>query len=136
MLKRGDVYRRLAAHLDLTVPDLLSTHARPSGDNFILTCGPDGFCRFFRAGLGCGVHAARPDICRAWPYFKGNLIDDSSWELAQDYCPGINPRSSHQEFVNQGVEYLETQELLDDSPDRPEALRLIPLSLKPGNKAR
>lgn len=114
---------RLSAHLGLSLERFLSEIAETRGGKISLRTGEDDFCLFFKEG--CSVHPARPDICRAWPFFKGNLEDAISWEMIQDYCPGVNPESSHEEFVRQGREYLEQHGLMKKrAPDAPEALTL------------
>lgn len=82
---------------------------------FYLATKDDGSCVFFNPGSGCSVHSVKPDICLAWPFFLGNLKDDLSWRMAQDYCPGINPDISHEEFVRQGMEHLRAHNLLHGS---------------------
>lgn len=114
---------RLAAHLGIAVAQLLAEHTTSKGDKVHLGVREDGFCLFFQDG--CAIHPARPDICRAWPYFRGNLLDDSSWEMSLEYCAGINPNLSHQEFVRQGLEALRKQGVgVTNDPDAPCALRL------------
>jgi uncharacterized protein len=98
---------RLADHLGLDLAGFLSKHTESRGGKACLTTGPDGFCEFFdTAQSGCGVHVARPDVCRAWPFFRGNLLDESSWSMIQDDCPGVNPAAGHAEFARQGRAYL------------------------------
>lgn len=106
---------RLADHLGISPEELVKRFAVTRGGKLHLTCGDDGFCVFF--DQGCGVHPGRPDICRAWPYFRGNLVDKTSWEMIQDYCPGVNPAAGHAEFVRQGKLYLHSQGLLRYDPD-------------------
>ena len=66
-----------------------------------------------------------PDVCRAWPFFRGNLVDADSWGMALDYCPGINPEAGHAAFVREGLRYLRENGLEgDDAPDGAGALRL------------
>ena len=98
--------RRLPAHLSLSVAELLERHAELRGGKYQLLCGEDGYCVFYKQDCGCGIHPARPDVCRAWPFFRGNLVDESSWEMIQEYCPGVNPHVAHAEFVRQGSDYL------------------------------
>lgn len=113
---------RLAAHLGLTVEELLERHAQRQDGKVSLKSREDGYCVFF--DQGCSVHVAKPDVCRAWPFFKGNLVDELSWGMAQDYCPGINKEAGHAEFVRQGREYLGREGLTrGDGRDEPEALR-------------
>ena len=73
--------------------------------------GADNFCIFFKKNIGCTIHIARPDICRAWPFFRGNMVDSESFYLAKDYCPGIDPESSHSDFVAEGLIYLKEHSL-------------------------
>jgi uncharacterized protein len=101
---------RLAGHLGLTREAFVAAYGVARGDKIFLTAKDDGYCVFF--DQGCGVHPARPDICRAWPYFKGNLVDAASFEMAQDYCPGIDPDGSHADFARQGAAYLRDNDLV------------------------
>ncbi|WP_243309976.1 YkgJ family cysteine cluster protein [Fundidesulfovibrio agrisoli] len=115
--------QRLADHLGLELAAFLQAHTTTRGTKVHLGVRADGLCVFFDEG--CGIHPARPDICRAWPYFRGNLIDDSSWELALEYCSGINPNVPHQEFVRQGLAALREQGVgVTGDPDAPSALKL------------
>ena len=123
VLDRRD-QERLCAHLGMTREAFLARYAEVRGGKIHLTVDQEERCVFHR-GEDCGVHEARPDICLAWPYFRGNLVDASSWEMAWDSCPGLNREVSHGEFVRQGLEYLRARELLrPGGDDRPEALRL------------
>jgi Fe-S-cluster containining protein len=105
VLAESDI-ARLGAHLGLAREDFLARAAHLVRGKYRIKSRADGFCLFFTAGTGCGVHPARPDICRAWPFFRGNLIDAISWEMAQDFCPGIAPDVPHAEFARQGLAYL------------------------------
>lgn len=97
--------QRLCAHLDVTPEEFAEQWGVYKGEKLIIrTSG--AHCIFFVAGKGCGVHLAKPDICRAWPYFRGNLVDEESLSLAKDFCPGIPQELSHEDFVDQGLAYL------------------------------
>lgn len=120
---------RLAAGLGVSVPEALAAHAETVGGKNRLRVGPDGFCVFFTQGSGCSIHAFKPDVCRAWPFFKGNLIDDVSWEMIQDYCPGVRSKAdggSFAAFVAEGRAYLVAEGLAHEAADEqaPNALRL------------
>ncbi len=106
---------RLADHLGIGEDELVRRYSAERGGKLHLITGEDGYCVFFRDG--CSVHPGRPAICRAWPYFRGNLIDEISWEMIQEYCPGVNPAAGHAEFVRQGKQYLRDEELLRYDPD-------------------
>ncbi|MGE4298648.1 MAG: YkgJ family cysteine cluster protein [Desulfovibrionaceae bacterium] len=114
---------RLAAHLGLDEATMLERYAEQRNGKWYLRVGGDGFCLFFKEG--CSVHVAKPDVCRAWPFFRGNLVDEDSWAMAQEYCPGINPEAGHAAFVREGVAYIKENGLEgDDAPDSARALRL------------
>ena len=118
---------RLAAHLGMTLDAFTTAFTARKDGKFHLRARKDGFCVFFDAG--CAVHPARPDICRAWPYFRGNLLDAASREMSQEYCPGINPGVSHAQFVRQGLLSLRAQGVrTEDDPEAPNALRLDGIS--------
>lgn len=119
---------RLAAHLDMTVEDFRDRFTQPQGKKTVLRCGDDGYCIFFDREKACTVHTAKPDVCRAWPFFRGNLADAVSWELAQDYCPGIVAASGHAEFVRQGLAYVRGNGLAKSGrDDEAGALRIADL---------
>jgi len=107
--------KRLAEHLNISIDELVGKYAHQRGGKLHLNVGENNYCIFYKEG--CGVHPGRPDICRAWPYFRGNLIDELSWEMIQDYCPGVNPKAGHKEFVRQGREYLRKEDLLRYDPE-------------------
>lgn len=86
--------------------------------------GEDGNCVFFVAGKGCSVHEGKPDICRAWPFFRGNMVDPQSLHMAKDFCPGIRQNASHADFVAEGRKYLR-ENGLEASDPRCEASALI-----------
>ncbi|MGE4553462.1 MAG: YkgJ family cysteine cluster protein [Desulfovibrionaceae bacterium] len=114
---------RLAAHLGLSVAQTLAAYAVANGAKPHVRTGDDGFCIFFREGEGCLVHPARPDVCRAWPFFRGNLIDEDSWRMIQTDCKGVNPDCGHAEFVRQGLAYLAEHDLArPGDPGDPNAL--------------
>ncbi len=116
---------RLRRHLSLDRETFLDRYAEQVGGKPRLVSQENGYCIFYRDG--CGIHPARPDVCRAWPFFKGNLIDAASHAMAADDCPGINPQASHREFARQGRAYLNDHGLGQARGEGvPEALADIP----------
>lgn len=114
---------RLAAFLGLGMDEFQTSYTQLQGVKRVLRTGPDGYCVFFDPQRACTVHPAKPDVCRAWPFFRGNLEDAVSWELAQDYCPGIRAACGHAEFARHGVAYLLEHGLVKDGrPDEANAL--------------
>ncbi len=102
---------RLCTYLELSAQEFSEKFGAMHNGKLKVRSGDDAFCIFFKKGVGCGVHVARPDICRAWPFFRGNMLDNESFFLAKDYCPGIAKESDHQAFVQEGLSYLQENAL-------------------------
>ena len=82
---------------------------------------------------------AKPDICRAWPYFRGNLLDPGSLELSKEFCPGIPSSLSHAAFARQGLDWLVRENLAGSAgADEANALQITDLleSLAENDKKR
>lgn len=118
--------KRLADHLGLSEEEMLARYAETVAGRVRLIAGDDNFCIFYEDGKGCTVHEGRPDICRAWPFFRGNLIDKDSWEMVQEDCPGICAEAGHAEFRRQGVAYVRALCVDESDPDAPVALKDLP----------
>ena len=115
---------RLSAFLQLSHEEIIDRYGEYSGKKLMIRRGDDDYCIFFKVGLGCTVHAGKPSICRAWPFFRGNLIDPESFEMAKDFCPGIQQDVRHEVFAKVGLTYLKREQLLAKDPLR-EANALI-----------
>lgn len=116
--------QRLCDFLRMPADAVIAAYGEQAGDKLKIRCGEDGYCIFFRQGKGCIVHEGKPSICKAWPFFRGNIEDPESLTLAKDFCPGINPDISHEDFAREGMAYLEKERLLA-SDTRTEANALI-----------
>ena len=103
---------RLAAHMQLPPEQVAEQYCERIGGKLKIRCGDDGYCVFFHQGSGCGVHEGKPSICRAWPFFRGNIEDASSLAMAKEFCPGIEPDAKHAQFAREGREYLQENGLL------------------------
>ena len=57
-------------------------------------------------------------MCRAWPYFRGNLVDPVSFDMAKADCPGIARDAAHADFAWEGFAYLKTRGILGTDPVR------------------
>ncbi|WP_028575147.1 YkgJ family cysteine cluster protein [Desulfonatronovibrio hydrogenovorans] len=107
----------LFLHLDLL--DFQARYVGSSGHKSFIRAGQDGLCLFFISGQGCMVHPVKPGPCRAWPFFRGNLLDESSFEMARQYCSGISQDISFADFVRQGLDYLDQQGLSAENQTSP-----------------
>ena len=64
---------RLCRALRLDPPTFRERYTEQRNGKMHLRVGEDGRCLFFRETGGCSVHVHKPAVCRAWPFFKGNL---------------------------------------------------------------
>ena len=96
---------RLAAFLDLPVAVFHQRFAEESHGKKRLVTSTNGGCVFFGAN-GCSVHPAKPDVCRAWPFFRGNVTDPVSFAMAKHGCPGIPEGAAFPVFCRTGARYL------------------------------
>lgn len=103
---------RLLAYFNMEKEEFLSRYTEIFDGKPALITGEDEYCYFFKEGAGCTIHEARPDVCRAWPYFRGNLIDEFSFAMAKEDCPGIVKSVSHAFFAHDGYAYLKENNLL------------------------
>ena len=103
---------RLADYMKMPPQNFIEQYCEQSGGKLKIRIGGDGYCLFFRSGQGCRVHEAKPAICRAWPFFRGNLEDPVSFAMAKEFCPGINPTVTHEFFSQAGKTYLQKNGLL------------------------
>jgi Fe-S-cluster containining protein len=69
---------RLAANRGVDSATLIARYLRPDAPQ--LRQHDDGFCIFFSADGGCGVHPDRPLVCRLYPL--GRVVD---WEGGEHY---------------------------------------------------
>ena len=108
---------RLCRRLQLDAQRFLDTCTDTRNGKIRLRVKEDGHCLFFEEGQGCIVHEDKPAVCKAWPFFRGNMVDASSLFLAKAYCPGIRARLSYSAFVAEGVEYLRQSGLFAESAE-------------------
>ena len=116
---------RICEHLHMDAAAFTESYGILHNGKLKVRTGADGNCIFFVQGKGCAVHEGKPDICRAWPFFRGNMIDPESLHMAKEFCPGIRQDATHADFVAEGRLYLQEQGLTASDPQK-EAHALIP----------
>jgi Fe-S-cluster containining protein len=120
---------RLAAHLRLSVDDVIDRYGRRIGGRVSLKerRTPQGlydciFLQEVKVGRGasarvkkvCSVYEVRPLQCRTWPFWEGNLASQKNWESAGKRCHGIN--AGARTFTRQEIEKLKDA---TDWPEKP-----------------
>lgn len=117
---------RLAHFLALPDEEVIEKYCELSNGKLKIKTGADGNCVFFSGAESCTIHEVKPDICRAWPFFRGNLEDPVSLAMARDFCPGINPAVSFEEFVTEGIAYLRARNLVASDAGREANALILP----------
>jgi Fe-S-cluster containining protein len=85
-----DEIRRLADGLGLAPEEFSRRFVRLVGTRRSLVERPGGDCVFWDREAGCTVYEARPEQCRAWPFWPQNLESERAWRRAGRHCPGID----------------------------------------------
>jgi len=95
---KSDEVDAMAALLALPVAEFRGRFVEASDLGPRLTVA-NGVCVFLMAKNLCRVHPVKPFICRQWPFLPAILMDPDELENAKTACPGINPESGHEDFV-------------------------------------
>ena len=83
--------KRLYEGLNLEKQAFLDAYGVFRNRKWQVRTGEDGNCTFFRAGQSCTVHAIKPDVCRAWPFFRGNVAECRKPPSGQGVLPRYTP---------------------------------------------
>ncbi len=102
---RAKDVERLARFFAVSAGVFLDRYAEVANGKRRLKAGQGGSCVFF-SPAGCSVHPAKPDVCRAWPFFRGNVTDPLSFSMAKEACPGIRPEAAFGVFSRLGAVHL------------------------------
>lgn len=80
--------RRLARLLGLGTAAFTRLYTEPDGAGYRVLRFVAGACVFLRDNR-CGVHEAKPDQCRTWPFWPENLASPARYEReVRSFCPG------------------------------------------------
>ncbi|MEW6263424.1 MAG: YkgJ family cysteine cluster protein [Thermodesulfobacteriota bacterium] len=95
-----DAVEAPARLLGVPFVDFVSRYTEPRHGLLSLKTDQDGYCLLLdRRTNICLIHAAKPVMCRDWPFFYGPLHFREGFEAAKNNCPGIRPEVTWEEFV-------------------------------------
>ena len=84
----------LAKHLGLSVGQLRKKYLKRVGTRTsIIEEAVTRDCIFLTkigGKKGCAIYPVRPNQCRTWPFWSGNLTKPDRWNDAAVKCPGVN----------------------------------------------
>ncbi len=100
-LQEGEA-ERISRFLEMDIKTFGEQYCEEKNGKVYLKTGADGYCIFYAKDKGCLIHPVKPKRCADWPFYRANMEDPDTWNLAKQACPGINPNCSFEEFVRQG----------------------------------
>jgi uncharacterized protein len=84
----------IAEFLKLPIKDVRNRFMRNEGRRTTIIEEPKTKdCIFLQTAggqRGCSIYTVRPNQCRTWPFWPGNLSSPEAWNRAAQRCPGIN----------------------------------------------
>lgn len=83
--------------VNLSPEQFIQRYCRAEGGRYAVLAEPGGACLLLGPS-GCMVHAAKPEICRRWPFFGNILERESAFEEAKLVCRGLDPDCTHEAF--------------------------------------
>lgn len=84
----------MANGLSLELPDFKRLYVRRIGSRYaLIEKKSDNHSCVFYQNKQCRVYSSRPLQCRAYPFWKENLLSEESWKQTAQECEGIHPGS-------------------------------------------
>ena len=84
----------LAKHLNVPVEKLREKYLKRMGLHTTIVEKPKSKdCIFLKSVEGkkiCSIYPVRPNQCRTWPFWFGNILNPNTWNRSGRKCPGIN----------------------------------------------
>jgi len=118
---------RLALALHITKETFLERYTEMRQEKPSIITNAKNACIFFTEEEQCLVHEDKPDVCRAWPFFAGNMCDTTSLAMAKEFCPGIDPAITHEAFIEAGNRTLHAKHITrSTNATHPNALKPTP----------
>ncbi len=88
----------IAQYLEIPVAKINQNFLEPTPLGLAVKNKPAGGCIFNEQGR-CRIHPVKPRICRDWPFLPAILLHENEFEATKEACPGLNPNSSHEDFL-------------------------------------
>jgi Fe-S-cluster containining protein len=95
--------------LGLTTEEFIRLYTEPRHGLLSLKIDDDGYCLLHdKQHHTCRIHAAKPPMCRDWPFFWGMLNNEEAFLAAKNNCPGIRPNVTWEEFKAWHKKHIKT----------------------------
>lgn len=95
---------RISEFLNMPKNIFLKEYCETRNNKLYIKTGENKYCIFFDFDQSCLIHTVKPRACTSWPFYDALIKDRDSWSHAMAACPGINPNSTHEEFVRESKE--------------------------------
>lgn len=83
----------LSAFLELSPKEFNEKHCATT-DSILHLSDPQRDCQFLEHNR-CAVYDARPLLCRTWPFWPKNMVDDETWKRETRGCEGVGKGRLH-----------------------------------------
>ena len=84
----------LVKYLDIPVEKVREKYLKRIGLHTTIIEQPKSKdCIFLKSVEGkkiCSIYPVRPNQCRTWPFWVGNILNPDAWNRSGRKCPGIN----------------------------------------------
>jgi len=100
----GNEISRISQFLGITENDFKRAYCIKRKGRYELKTSDSHYCIFLKKQEKhkiCKIHPVKPDICKLWPFFPAIISDEEEWKMVKDFCPGINPDCSFEDFIKQ-----------------------------------
>ncbi len=84
----ADDIRRISKFLNCSPTKLKSDYLENEDGQWLINVDADNPCPFLNR-QGCSIHAAKPEQCRTYPFWREILSSKKRWVSEAELCPGI-----------------------------------------------
>lgn len=99
-----DEVKRISEFLNIDEVEFIKRYCIKKQNRYELKIADSNYCVFLKEKNGdkiCSIHPVKPKMCRIWPFIPAIISDEDEWDTIRDFCPGMNPGSCFEEFVEQ-----------------------------------
>lgn len=85
---RAEDIPRIAEHLAIPAAEFERRYVYRTARHIKLRKPPDRQCYFHRDNR-CAIHSVKPTQCRTFPFWPELVENQTAWDEAAQYCPGM-----------------------------------------------
>ncbi len=101
----ADEIKRISKFLNIDREGFIKRYCIKRHNRYELKTTDSNYCIFLKERGNkqkvCSIHPVKPKMCKQWPFIPAIIGDEDEWNMVRDFCPGMNPESRFEEFVEQ-----------------------------------